>query len=89
MGESLIDRYLGALKSRIKELMHGEVALGFSHVEIDGMLIAIIEVAEATHGPVAIQQEFHLYVRSGSSNRKAPPEQWKSILKTDKPQGLF
>lgn len=80
LGDALINRYLGALKSRIKELMHGEVTLDLSHVEIDGMLVAVIEVSEALRGPVAIQQEFHLYVRSGASNRKAPPEQWKSIL---------
>ncbi len=89
IGDAAIDRYFGALRNRIKELLHGEVALAFSHVEIDGMLVGIIEVSEGAHGPVALQQEFHLYIRSGASNRKAPPEQWKSILKADKPHGMF
>lgn len=87
LSNASIERYLGALKSKIKDFVHGEVALHLSHAEIDGMLVGIIEVSPAAHGPVALQQEFHLYVRSGASNRKAPPEQWKTVLKADKQQG--
>lgn len=82
LGEASIDRYFGALKSKIKDLMHGEVTLNLSHIDIDGMLVGVIQVSPAAHGPVALQQEFHLYIRSGASNRKAPPDQWKNLLKT-------
>ena len=89
IGDTAVNRYFGTLRNRVKEMLHGEVTLTFSHVVIDRMLVGIVEVSPATHGPVALQQEFHLYVRSGASNRKAPPEQWRSILKDDKPSRLF
>lgn len=89
IGDAAVNRYFGTLKNRVKEMLHGEVKLAFLHVVIDRMLVGIVEVSPATHGPVALQQEFHLYVRSGASNRKAPPEQWRSILKDDKPSRLF
>lgn len=85
LGEASIERYFGALKSEIKDLVHGEVMLDVSHVEINGMLVGIIGVPPATHGPVAVHQEYHLYVRSGASNRKAPPDQWKSVLQPSSP----
>lgn len=80
LDEKSINRYLGALKGKLKEFMDGEVALQLSHAEIDGMLIAIIDVSPAVHGPVALRNEYHLYVRSGASNRKARPDQWKGII---------
>lgn len=80
LDESSINRYAGALKSKIKESMEGEIALQFSHAEIDGMLVVIIDVSSAAHGPVALRNEYHLYVRTGASNRKARPDQWKTIL---------
>lgn len=83
ISETSIERYFGKLRSKIKDLIHGEVALSFSYVEVDGMLVGIIEVLPTTHGPICVQQEFYLYVRSGGSNRKAPPEQWKSVLDKD------
>lgn len=86
--EAAINRYFGVLKSKIKELVRGEVTLHSSHVEIDGMLVMIVEVLLGPHGPVAVQQEYHLYVRSGASNRRAVPEEWQTILKPNSPQGL-
>jgi hypothetical protein len=80
LDEMSINRYLGALKGKIKEFMDGEVTLQLSHAELDGMLVAIIDVSPAVHGPVALRNEYHLYVRSGASNRKARPDQWKGII---------
>lgn len=80
LDEMSITRYLGALRGKIKDFMDGEVALQLSHTEIDGMLVVIIDVSAGAHGPVALRNEYHLYVRTGASNRKARPDQWKAIF---------
>ncbi|MCG5078300.1 helix-turn-helix domain-containing protein [Paraburkholderia tagetis] len=77
-----VDRYLGALKSKIKDLVQGEVELQLSYSYIDEALIVIVEVQPATQMPVAVQQDAHLYARTGASNRKVPPGLWRSILDT-------
>jgi predicted HTH transcriptional regulator len=80
INDATIKRYLGALKSKIKDIVHGEVTLCLSHARIDGVLVAIVEVPPAASKPVTIRQDDHLYMRTGSSNRKVPPDRWKSIL---------
>ena len=84
---SSIGRYLGALKSKIKDLVYGEVTLRLSHADMDGATVIVIEVPEATHKPIAVHQDRHLYIRAGASNQKALPELWRSILYPDKPFG--
>lgn len=87
--DSVIDRYLGALKSRIKSIVVGELALEASHIWLDGALIAVIHVSAADHRPISIRQEYCLYARSGASNRKVPPDQWRSVLEpSDKRQAF-
>lgn len=76
--------YLGALKSGIKEAVHGEVVLHLAHTVISDALVVIIEVPPTSIKPISPQQDQHLYVRTGASNRKLPPDQWKSILQSDK-----
>lgn len=78
--DSVIGRYLGALKNRIKSVVVGEVALDASHVWLDGALIAVIRVRAADRKPIAIRQDHYLYARTGASNRKVPPDQWRSVL---------
>lgn len=85
INESVINRYLGALKSTIKDLVHGEITLRLSYVEIDGALVVVIEVSPAQTKPVSRQQDRYLYVRTGANNQKAPPEQWRSILSPGSP----
>ncbi|MGH8251704.1 MAG: AlbA family DNA-binding domain-containing protein [Steroidobacteraceae bacterium] len=89
LNESNISRYLGVLKSKIKELVYGEVTLRLSHAELNGGTVIVIEVPEATQKPIAIHGDRHLYIRAGASNQKASPELWRGILKSDKPLGLF
>lgn len=79
-GDSVIGRYLGALKNHIKSVVDGELALEASHVRLDGALIAVIHVPAADRKPVAIRQQYYLYARTGASNRKVPPEQWRTVL---------
>jgi predicted HTH transcriptional regulator len=88
LDEPNISRYLGALKSRIKESVYGEVVLRLSHATLDGATVIVIEVPQAGQKPVAVHQDRHLYVRAGASSQKAPPELWRSILYAE-PQGLF
>jgi hypothetical protein len=84
VGDAQINQYLGVLKSKIKGGISGEVALQLIPIRIDGVLVMCIEVHPGQHGPVALPQEYHLYMRSGASNRRASPDQWASILKINK-----
>lgn len=86
INEDVINRYFGALKAKIKDNLSGEVLLKLAHTEVDGRLIAVVEVTPSIHGPVAFHQEYHAYVRSGASNRKAPPDQWEKIV--NRPRNL-
>lgn len=85
----VVSRYLGALKNRIKEAVHGEVALHVAHKVISDALVVVIEVPPAPIKPISLQQDQYLYVRTGASNRKLPPDQWKSVLQPDTFGGLF
>lgn len=79
----VVGRYLGALKNRIKEAVHGEVTLHLeSRVVSDGRVV-VIEVAPASIKPVSLQQDQYFYVRTGASNRKLPPDQWKGVLQPE------
>lgn len=86
---SIISRYLGELKSKLKDLVHGEVTLRLSHAQIDGVLVVILEVPPAGIKPVAIQQDNYLYTRTGASNRKVPPDQWRNVLVSDQIEDAF
>ncbi len=89
VNDSVINRYLGALKNKIKEAVHGEVVLQLAHTVIADALVVVIEVPPASIKPLSLQQDQYLYVRTGASNRKLPPDQWKSILQPDKLLNLF
>lgn len=85
LNEANITRYLGALKSKIKDLVYGEVTLRLSHAGLDEGLVIVIEVPEVTQKPIAVHQDRHLYIRAGSNNQKALPELWRGILYPDTP----
>jgi hypothetical protein len=86
--ESVINRYLGALRSEITGRLNEEVTLELSYARIDGVLVAIIEVPLALRKPVSIRQDNHLYARRGANNRQVPPDQWESILAPSHMGGL-
>ncbi|MFH1819386.1 AlbA family DNA-binding domain-containing protein [Thiobacillus sp.] len=87
--DSVINKYLGALKNKIKEVVHGEVALHLAHAVIGDALVVVIEVPPSPSKPISLQQDQYLYVRTGASNRKLPPDQWMSVLQSDKLHSLF
>lgn len=87
--DSAINRYLGALKNKIKEIVHGEVTLHLAHIVINDALVVVIEVPPLPIKPISLQQDQYLYVRTGASNRKLPPDQWKGVLQPHKLGGLF
>jgi len=89
INELIIHRYLGALKSKIKDIVNGEIALHLSHVQVDGVLVVVIEVPPAVSKPITIRQDNYLYARTGASNRKVPPDQWKSVLEPNNPTDFF
>lgn len=76
----VITRYLGALKSKLKNAISGEVSLDVASVPIDGLLVVAIEVAPAARKPVSIHQDKHFYIRSGASNRKLSPNEWAGTI---------
>jgi hypothetical protein len=45
--ESIISRYLGALKNKIKEAVHGEVTMHVAHTVVGDALVVVIEVPPA------------------------------------------
>ena len=76
------NKYLGALRGRIRDVVVGEPVMVFKQTVVDSHLVAIIEVSEAREKPVYIRQDHYLYVRHGSNNTKAAPDEWKSVLDT-------
>lgn len=83
--ETECHRYLGAIGGKIRNGVVGEPILHFKQTVVDGHRIAVIEVDEAKMKPISIgddRDKYHLYIRRGSSNSKATPEEWKSIAGT-------
>jgi hypothetical protein len=87
--DSVLRRYLDILKSKIKGLLHRDVGLHVSSVEIDDVVVAVIEVTPSESKPISMSQDCYLYVRSGASNRKVPPEQWRNVLDPTKPGRMY
>lgn len=84
-----LERYVGALKASIKDHVQGEVTVQVLHVHIDGSQIVVIEVAPAATKPVIIRQDNYLYARKGASNRKVPPDEWRTILDSNAEAPFF
>lgn len=80
--EEACDRYLGAIRGRICDVVHGDPVLSFKQIVVDDCRIAIIEVSAAKEKPISIRQDKSLYIRRGSSNSRASPEEWKAIICT-------
>ena len=83
------DRYLGAIRGRINDVVHGYPVLLFMQSVVDDCRIAIIEVSPAKEKPISIRQDKCLYIRRGSSNSKASPEEWKAIICTQNSFSAF
>lgn len=78
--EVACDRYLGTLRTKIRDELRSDVSLDFGHAIVDGHRIVLIEVAESKEKPVTFKQEHTtLYLRRGSNNTKTSPEEWKAI----------
>ena len=80
--EETCDRYLGAIRGRISDVVQGDPVLLYLQTIVDDCRIAIIEVSAAKVKPISIRQDKSLYIRRGSSNSKASPEEWKAIICT-------
>ena len=74
------NRYLGELRSRIRDEVVGDFDMNVKQVSVDKRLVAIVDVKQAKTKPIYIRQEKVLYVRRGASNTKASPEEWTAIL---------
>ncbi|KXS31618.1 MAG: Uncharacterized protein AWT59_2252 [Candidatus Gallionella acididurans] len=79
--EVACDRYLGIIRTKIRDELRSDVQLEFSQTIVDGQRIVIIDVAESNDKPVTFKQEqTTLYLRRGSNNSKTSPEEWKAII---------
>lgn len=87
--EAACERYLGAMRGKIRDVVLGDPALLFMQTVVDGCKIAIIEVSAAKDKPISIRQDKSLYIRRGSSNSKASPEEWKAIICTQESNFSF
>lgn len=80
--EAVCSRYLGVIRGKIRDELRGEVQMDFNQTVVDGCRVVVIGISEAKKKPVTISQDKGLYVRRGSSNSKASPEEWKAIICT-------
>jgi hypothetical protein len=78
--EASCESYLGAIRGKIRDEVHGDLMLNFKQIVVDDRRIAIIEVSPAKEKPISIRQDMNLYIRRGSSNSKASPDEWKAII---------
>jgi hypothetical protein len=87
--EEVTRRYCGALTSRLKDQILGDVPLRVSHVTVNGALVIVIEVSSSPARPVRIRDDNLFYVRAGASNKQLPPEAWESFLGRQSNDGVF
>lgn len=80
--EAACERYLGAILGKIRDVVQGDPVLRFKQTVVDDSRIVVIEVSPAKEKPISIRQDKCLYIRRGSSNSKASPEEWKAIVCT-------
>lgn len=78
--EATCERYLGAIRGKIRDVVQGDPVLNFMQTVVDDCRIVVIEVSAAKEKPISIRQDKSLYIRRGSSNSKALPEEWKAIV---------
>jgi hypothetical protein len=78
--ETICDKYLGTIRGKIRDAVQGEPILQFKQTVVDGHRIVVIEVSVAKEKPISIRDDRYLYMRRGSSNSKASPEEWKAII---------
>jgi Putative DNA-binding domain len=73
--ESSAKSYLGELRTRVTDSLHGPVAVTTALANVEGKLVAMLHV-ERSLTPVSISNECLLYVRKGATNAKVPPAEW-------------
>jgi hypothetical protein len=79
-GDEHVQNYLAVLNGKIRDAIQGAVNLDSGHVRVNGVVVAVIRVAPSTNKPACVVGDNYLYVRKGATNRKVPPDQWRSIL---------
>lgn len=87
--EEAADRYRGALTSRIRDQVIGDVAMRVSHVVVDDGVVVIVDVSQSPLKPASVRADNIFYVRAGASNKQLPPDQWESVLTPKNSDGLF
>lgn len=80
INDTTLTRYCGELKSRIKDVVLGDVSLTVSSLEIDDVNLVVIDVLPSASKPLSVQQDLYLYARKGATNRKVPPGEWQSVI---------
>lgn len=83
---STIDRYVGALRSRITNSLDLPPDMSFAVTKLKDKLVVVIRVAQSKHR-IAIGEEGILYVRKSGTNKKLAPNDWPP-KEQDRPYGI-
>jgi hypothetical protein len=75
-----VDKYLGALRTRVNDALYAPAQLQLSTADIGGRCIAMVRVAPSST-PVSIGREGILYMRKGATNAKVPPGEWPATAR--------
>jgi hypothetical protein len=75
--ESSAKSYLGELRTRVTDSLHGPVAVTTALANVEGKLVAMLRV-EPSLTPVSITNECIFYARKGATNAKVPPDEWRA-----------
>lgn len=78
--ESSAKSYLGELRTRVNDSLHGPVAVTTALADLKSKLAAMLHV-EPSLTPVSITNECIFYARKGATNVKVPPDEWRAKAK--------
>ncbi len=82
----VLDRYVGALRSRITNSLDLPPDMSFAVTKLKDKLVVVIRVAQSKHR-IAIGEEGILYVRKSGTNKKLAPNDWPP-KERDRPYGI-
>ncbi|MQA19334.1 AlbA family DNA-binding domain-containing protein [Rugamonas rivuli] len=78
--EQLVDKFVGAWRSAIRDKIEGELAFKVSAVETEAKTVLVVDVAQSVSRPVNLKDNSTIYVRRGASNVKLAPALWSAFL---------
>lgn len=78
--EHLVDKFVGAWRSAIRDKIEGELSFKVSVVETEARTVLVVDVSQSVSRPVNLKDNSTIYVRRGASNVKLAPALWSAFL---------